>query len=144
MIWYIPLTEEIILKISGSADWTFFPSTLLSNGDSVCSRETCLKFLGLPRKRVWYVQGLLWKLIGNFGSRNYFRSDFLHLWNTILTVLNDTNQKNSSSRSSSSMISRSKRYVKINSFSKRIFAIIQLCSHVYVHTYTYIYVCVFR
>jgi len=32
--------------------------------------KPCLKFWGLPRKRVWYVRGLLWKLVWNFGSRN--------------------------------------------------------------------------
>jgi len=42
--------------------------------------KPCLKFWGLPRKRVWYAQGLLWKLVGNLGSRNYFMSDFLRLW----------------------------------------------------------------
>jgi len=31
-----------------------------------------LKFWGLPRKRVSYVRGLLWKRVGNFGIRNYF------------------------------------------------------------------------
>jgi len=39
-----------------------------------------LKCLRLPRKRVWYVRGLLWKLVGNFGSRNYFKFDLLRLW----------------------------------------------------------------
>jgi len=38
--------------------------------------KTCLKIWGLPRKCVWYVRGLPWKLVGNFGSRNYFQSDF--------------------------------------------------------------------
>ena len=42
--------------------------------------KTCLKFWGLPRKRVWYVRALLWKLDGNLGSRNYFKSDLLRLW----------------------------------------------------------------
>jgi len=32
--------------------------------------KTCTKFWGLPWKRVWYVQGLQWKLVGNFGSRH--------------------------------------------------------------------------
>ena len=39
-----------------------------------------LKFWGLLRKRVWYVRGLPWKLVGTFGSRNYCRSDLLRPW----------------------------------------------------------------
>jgi len=42
--------------------------------------KPCLKSWGLPRKRVWYVRGLMWKVIGKFGSRNYFKSNFLRLW----------------------------------------------------------------
>jgi len=42
--------------------------------------KPCLKFWGLPRKRVWYARGLLWKLVGNAGSRKYFKSDLLCLW----------------------------------------------------------------
>jgi len=34
-----PLTEEIRLKIFGSPDMPVFPATLLSDGDSVYSRE---------------------------------------------------------------------------------------------------------
>jgi len=39
-----------------------------------------LKSRGLPRKRVWNVRGLLWKLVGNFGSHKYFKHDLLRLW----------------------------------------------------------------
>ena len=42
--------------------------------------ETCSKFWGLPRKRDWYVRGLLWNVVGNFGSRHHFKSDFLRVW----------------------------------------------------------------
>jgi len=38
--------------------------------------KPCLKFWGLPRKHVWYVRGLLWKLVGCFGSRNHLKSVF--------------------------------------------------------------------
>jgi len=38
--------------------------------------KPCLKFWGLPRKHVWYVRGLLWKLVGYFGSRNHLKSVF--------------------------------------------------------------------
>ena len=41
--------------------------------------KTCLKLWGLPRKCVRCVRELLWKLVGIFGSRNYFKSDFLRL-----------------------------------------------------------------
>ena len=42
--------------------------------------NTCLNFWGLPRKRVWNIRGLLRKLVGNFGCRNYFKSDLLRRW----------------------------------------------------------------
>jgi len=42
--------------------------------------KTCSKFWGLPRKRVWYVWGLLWKLVGNFGSGDDTKYDLLRLW----------------------------------------------------------------
>jgi len=42
--------------------------------------KICLNFWGLPRKRVWYVRELPWKHVGNFGSRNYFKSDLLRPW----------------------------------------------------------------
>jgi len=35
---------------------------------------------GLPWNCVWYVRGLRWKLVGNFGSRNCVKSDLLRLW----------------------------------------------------------------
>jgi len=50
-------------------------------------RGLCLltwKFLWIfwvfPWKRVWYVRGLLWKLVGNGGSHYYFKSDLLRPW----------------------------------------------------------------
>ena len=79
---YDPLTEKTMIECP---DWTVFPSTRLSDGDSDYTGspfthvKTCLKFWGLPRKRVWYVRRLLWKLVDIFGGRNYFKSDFLSL-----------------------------------------------------------------
>ena len=49
-------------------------------GSPLTHMKPCLKSWGLPSKRVWYVLGLLWKLVGHFGSRNYFQSDFLRVW----------------------------------------------------------------
>jgi len=63
------------LKTFGSPDLPVFPATLLT-GTHV---KLFLKFLGLPKKRVWYVRGLPWKLVGNSGSRNFLKSDFLRL-----------------------------------------------------------------
>jgi len=42
--------------------------------------KSCCKFWGLPRKRVWYLRELPWKLVGTLGSRNYFKSDLLRPW----------------------------------------------------------------
>ena len=42
--------------------------------------KPCMKFWGFPKKRVWYVRGLPWKLVGNLGSLNSFKSDLLRLW----------------------------------------------------------------
>jgi len=39
-----------------------------------------MKIWGLAQKRVWYVRGLPWKHVANFGSRTYFKSDLLRLW----------------------------------------------------------------
>jgi len=47
--------------------------------------KICFKSWGLPWKRVEYVRGLKWQLVGNFGGRNYFESDLLHLWCVNLT-----------------------------------------------------------
>jgi len=35
---------------------------------------------GLPRKRVWYVRELPWKPVRIFGSRDWFKSDFVRSW----------------------------------------------------------------
>ena len=42
--------------------------------------KTCMTIWVLPWKRVWYVRGLPWKLVGNFGIRNYLKSDLLRPW----------------------------------------------------------------
>jgi len=42
--------------------------------------KTCMKWRGLPWKRVGYVWGLPWKLVWSFGNRNYFKADLLRLW----------------------------------------------------------------
>ena len=42
--------------------------------------KPCLKCWGLPRKRVWHVRGLLWKLVGHFGNRNALKADLLERW----------------------------------------------------------------
>jgi len=39
-----------------------------------------LEFWGLPWNCVWYVRGLLWKLVRYFGSRNDLKSDLLRVW----------------------------------------------------------------
>jgi len=57
-ITYMPLTEEIRLETFGSPDFSGFPGNFLSDGHSVYSRGTRLKFWGLPRKRVGYVREL--------------------------------------------------------------------------------------
>jgi len=67
-------------KMFGSLDLPQFWVDLSSDGDSLYSIEICLKFWGLPRKRVWYVRGLLWKLIGNCSSRNYCKSHLPRPW----------------------------------------------------------------
>ena len=48
--------------------------------------ECCRVFLRLPRKRVWYVQGLQWKHVANFGSCNYFKSDLLRPWHPLIRL----------------------------------------------------------
>jgi len=75
-----PLTEEISLKIFGCRGLTIVSLDLLSDRDSVYTREPRMKIWGLPWKRVWYVRGLPWNLVGNFGSRQYFKSELLRLW----------------------------------------------------------------
>ena len=42
--------------------------------------KPCLKFRGLPRNFFRYVRGLLRKLAGISGSRNYSKSDLLRVW----------------------------------------------------------------
>jgi len=54
-----------------------FPDNLLSARDSVYSREILFENLKTSGKTCWI--WLLWKLVGNFGSRNYFMSDLFCL-----------------------------------------------------------------
>ena len=77
-----PLTEEIRLRIFRTRDLTIWLLDLLSDGDSSCTIENLCEHLGLPWKRVWYVRGLLWKLVRSFDSRNYFQPDLLRLGHT--------------------------------------------------------------
>ena len=70
------LTEEIRLEIFGSPHLPDFWVDLFSNWDSVYSSEN-LEFWGFPRKRFWYVRGLVWELVWNLGSRDYFKCDLL-------------------------------------------------------------------
>ena len=75
-----PLTQEITLKTFGSRDLSVFLIDLLSDGDSVYSAKTHLKF-GHSRENLFDVYGYpVWKCVGNFGSRNSFKSDLLRSW----------------------------------------------------------------
>ena len=66
-----PLTEETRLNDIWTSRFVQFCWTLLwLTGTPFTHTKAGLKFLGLPRKLVWYVRGLPWKHVGNFGSRN--------------------------------------------------------------------------
>jgi len=52
-IFTYPLTKEIRLETSGSLDWTVFPFTLLSDGDSVYSSEKHVWNFGDSRENVF-------------------------------------------------------------------------------------------
>jgi len=76
-----PLTEEIILQIFESPDHYTNPvRSFQCRGVCLPTWKFCWKSWGLPWYRVWYVRGLPWKLVGNFGSRNYFQYDLLRAW----------------------------------------------------------------
>jgi len=66
------LPEETRIQNLRSRDLMIFSLDLLSDGDSVTHVRFCMKIGGLPRKLVWYVWGLPWKLVGNFGSGNCY------------------------------------------------------------------------
>jgi len=53
----LTITEEIRLQIFGSTDTPIFPATLLSDGDSVYSRENLLDIWGTPEKNVFDMYG---------------------------------------------------------------------------------------
>ena len=72
-----PLTEEIWIEIFGSPDLPISGSIFWRTGSPFTHVKSCLKWWGLPWKRVWYVWGLQWKLVVNFGSRDYYKSDLL-------------------------------------------------------------------
>ena len=67
-------------KVFGSPDWPLFPATLLSDGDSVYSRENLFEILGTPEKTCLKVTGSPVKTCSIFGSRNDFQSDLPPLW----------------------------------------------------------------
>jgi len=76
-----PLTEEIRLQIFGSPDLSVFPIDLLSDldRDSVYSREILFEIWGIPVKTCLMCTGTPGKACWIFGSRNYFKSDFLRV-----------------------------------------------------------------
>ena len=71
-----PLTEEIRFKIFGSRDLSVFLIDLLSDGDSVYTRENLYENVRTPMKS--HVHDL-------FCSRNYFKSNLLRLWKCVYT-----------------------------------------------------------
>jgi len=77
--YYIPLTEEIRLKIFGYQDLTIFSLDLLSDGDCVYTRENLYENLGTPVKTCMICTWTPVKKVRNFGSHNYFNSDLLRL-----------------------------------------------------------------
>jgi len=84
----LPLAEEIRLKICGSPDSTVSPSILLHDGDfNFLPWKPVSNFGDSREKRGWYVRGLLWKLVGNFGSHNDCKSDVLRLWHSFQSLL---------------------------------------------------------
>ena len=72
---YLKYLDLQILRFSRKIFWV--PGTPFTHV------QIRLKIWGVPWKRVWYVRGLLWKFVSNFGSRNYFMSDLLRLWATL-------------------------------------------------------------
>jgi len=80
-IWSPPsLTEERRPKIFGSRGRTVRASTLLSDGDFLLLAWKLVWKLEDSRENVLYVRGLPWKLVGNFGSRKYLKSDLVCPW----------------------------------------------------------------
>ena len=63
--------SEYIFRVSGT------PFTLV---------KIYLKFRGLPWTRVWYLRRLLWKLVWNFGSGKYFKSDLPRTWYVYICI----------------------------------------------------------
>jgi len=49
-------------------------------GTPVCSREKGFENLGNPVETCLKITGTQWKLVWNFGSRNYFKSNLLRPW----------------------------------------------------------------
>jgi len=75
-----PFTREIRLQIFGSRDLPVFLIDLLSDGDSVYTRENLYENLGTPVKMCWICMGTPAKTCQNFGIRNYLKSGLLRLW----------------------------------------------------------------
>jgi len=61
-----------VLKYLGFQSLRLHRTLFWVTGIPLTQVKTCLKFWGLPRKRIWYVRGLLWKLVNvdNFGCRD--------------------------------------------------------------------------
>ena len=79
---FLTIFSEIRLKIFGSRDLTIFSFDLLSDGDSVYTRESSYENLGTPVKAClrctgnvleMYVLEMYGKLVENFGSCDYFK-----------------------------------------------------------------------
>ena len=76
----LPLMEEIGFKGIENSEFPVFLGFLWVTGTPFSPVKTCCKFCGLPRRFVWMLQRLPWKLVWNFGSCNYFEYDLLGPW----------------------------------------------------------------
>jgi len=62
--------QDEYIWIFSLADYLVSLDSLLSDGDSVYSRENLLEILGTPEKMCWYARGFLWKLVENLAVVN--------------------------------------------------------------------------
>jgi len=74
-----PFTKDIRIKIFGSPDCSF-SDKVLSDGDSVYSREILFPFSGISVKTCLICTGTTMQACWKFGSQNYFKSDLLRPW----------------------------------------------------------------